>query len=55
MVTIEELLNYKSKYEKEKIFIEAKIAVVDEMITAEKAKENEVATETPTEKQEVMI
>ena len=55
MVKIEELLNYKSKYEKEKIFIEAKIAVVDEMITAEQAKENEVATETPTEKQEVMI
>lgn len=55
MVKIEELLNYKSKYEKEKIFIEAKIAVVDDMITAEKAKETEVATETPTEKQEVMI
>lgn len=55
MIKLEELLNYKAKYEKEKIFINAKIAVVDEMITAEQEKEKEVATETPTEKNETMI
>lgn len=46
---LNELYAYKEKYEKEKLFVEAKIAVVEEMIANEKAKtssvvEDEVAT-----------
>lgn len=36
---MQELYEYKEKYEKEKLFAEAKIAVVDEMIANEHAKE----------------
>lgn len=42
MERLEELYAYKEKYEKEKLFIEAKIAVVDDMIADETAK-NEVS------------
>lgn len=46
MERLNELYAYKEKYEKEKLFVEAKIAVVDDMIADEKAKvEQSVETE----------
>ena len=38
MERLNELYAYKEKYEKEKLFVEAKIAVVEDMIADEKAK-----------------
>lgn len=38
MERLKELYGYKEKYEKEKLFVEAKIAVVEDMIADEKAK-----------------
>lgn len=38
MLALEKLYSYKEKYEQEKLFVEAKIAVVDEMIADEKQK-----------------
>ena len=38
MDRLNELYGYKEKYEKEKLFVEAKIAVVEDMIADEKAK-----------------
>lgn len=38
MIGINELLAKKAKYENEKIFLDAKIAVVDEFIAEEEAK-----------------
>ena len=35
---LNELLMYKEKYEKELVFVNAKVAVIDEMIANEKAK-----------------
>ena len=45
MISLQELLGKKVKYENEKLFIEAKIAVVDEMIADENAKCVEPANE----------
>lgn len=44
MIGLEELLGMKAEFEKEKLFVEAKIAVVGEMIAKENAK---VEEETP--------
>ena len=38
MIDLNELYGMKTKYANERLFIDAKIAVVDEMIEAEKAK-----------------
>ena len=38
MERLNELYAYKEKYEKEKLFVEAKIAVVEDMIADENAK-----------------
>lgn len=37
-ICLEDLIEKKSKFEKEKMFIDAKISVVDEMIADEQAK-----------------
>lgn len=39
MICLEELLAMKDEFEKEKIFVDAKILVVSQMIEKEKAKE----------------
>jgi hypothetical protein len=46
MERLNELYAYKEKYEKEKLFVEAKIAVVDDMIADEKAKVESEVVET---------
>lgn len=38
MLALEKLYSYKAKYEQEKLFVEAKIAVVNEMIADEEQK-----------------
>ena len=48
MIGIEELLAKKAQYEHEKLFVEAKISVVNEMIAEENAKIS-VVEETPLE------
>jgi hypothetical protein len=45
MERLNELYCYKTRYEKEKLFVEAKIAVVDDMIADEKAKTVEQVAE----------
>jgi hypothetical protein len=51
MIGLAELLAKKAQYEHEKLFVEAKISVVDEMIAEERAK---TAEEPITETEEVV-
>lgn len=53
MERLNELYAYKEKYEKEKLFAEAKIAVVEDMIADEMAKVEEVAEEQPVYEQSI--
>lgn len=56
MERLDELYRYKEKYEREKIFVEAKIAVVEDMIADEKAKivENVEETAVETENEDII-